>query len=63
MPTTFARKPREFILSAAKDGVVGGRVFGEVECLFALRGFLHFLGQPHVDESFSRYTLLMSDGS
>jgi len=27
MPTTCAKKPREFILSAAKDDVVGVRVF------------------------------------
>ena len=30
MPTNYVKKPREFILSAAKDGVVGVRVFHDV---------------------------------
>ncbi len=30
VPTDTARKPREFILSEAKDGVVGVRVFPDV---------------------------------
>ena len=34
MPTTTARKPREFILSVAKDGVVGARVFSAVRQTF-----------------------------
>jgi len=33
VPTTFAKKPRELVLSEAKDDVVGVRVFSDVRSL------------------------------
>jgi hypothetical protein len=37
VPTTCAKKPREFILSVAKDGVVGVCMFGGVIVISAER--------------------------